>query len=89
MLAYGIAQAQAFRDGNRRTAYFAVRHFLEVNDLAWLSNPEVSDDMLARRLNQIVIRQSATGHIGSPNPIEALLARRFERGSRMREHTPD
>jgi death-on-curing protein len=35
-LAHGIAQSQAFRDGNRRTAYFAAQYFLAANGLGYL-----------------------------------------------------
>src|SRR5208282_3682992 len=30
-LAHGVGQAQAFEDGNKRTAYFLTQHFLEEN----------------------------------------------------------
>jgi prophage maintenance system killer protein len=37
LLAHGIAQAQAFVDGNRRTAYFATLSFLQANGYGHLS----------------------------------------------------
>ena len=46
LLAHGIAQAQAFRDGNRRTAYFATQAFLNANGLGYLSPESKSDHHL-------------------------------------------
>jgi prophage maintenance system killer protein len=43
LLAHGIAQAQAFVDGNRRTAYFATLSFLRANGYGHLS-PKAGDD---------------------------------------------
>lgn len=51
-LAYGIAYVQAFRDGNRRTAYFAALQLLTENDLGHLMAGE--DHMMARHLNRLV-----------------------------------
>ncbi|MGK2939139.1 MAG: Fic family protein [Solirubrobacteraceae bacterium] len=79
VLAHGIAQAQAFRDGNRRTAYFAVQAFLERHGLGYLSGED--DDMLARKLNQVVERQSlrAAGAPPGPEDFKDLLRRRLEK----------
>ena len=39
LLAIGISLAQAFVDGNKRTAYLALRVFLELNGLAFIGKP--------------------------------------------------
>src|SRR5437870_5204601 len=39
LLAVGISQAQAFLDGNKRTAYVALRTFLELNGLTFAGEP--------------------------------------------------
>ena len=39
LLAIGIAQAQAFIDGNKRTAYAALDTFLRLNDQAYTGRP--------------------------------------------------
>lgn len=39
LLAVGISQAQAFVDGNKRTAYFALVTFLYVNGYAFTGDP--------------------------------------------------
>jgi hypothetical protein len=82
LLAHGIAQAQAFRDGNRRTAFFATQAFLERHGLAHISVGE--DDMLVRRLNQVVNRQGRFGLLRPPGPdvFEELFLRR------LKERTP-
>jgi len=54
LLAYGIASAQAFCDGNRRTAYFATQSFLNENGCSFLTSQTTSDHSLARKLNQVV-----------------------------------
>lgn len=81
VLAHGIAAAQAFRDGNRRTAYWSVRRFLTANDLGHLSGDD--DHMLARRLNQIVERQS-TMRSGAPDlqSFQTLFTRRLAERTR-------
>ena len=58
-LAHGIAIRQAFRDGNRRTAYFATRLFLDLNGLAHVSPLGHADHMLVRYLNGSVKSQGA------------------------------
>ncbi|MEV4419738.1 hypothetical protein AB0L40_07145 [Patulibacter sp. NPDC049589] len=55
MLAFGIARSQSFRDGNRRTAYWAAHGFFEVNGLGHLMGTD--DHMVARYLNQMVEAQ--------------------------------
>jgi death-on-curing protein len=39
MLAIGISQAQAFVDGNKRTAYASLRAFLRMNGLRFTGRP--------------------------------------------------
>lgn len=43
-LAHGIGQAQAFEDGNKRTAYHVARVFLDQNGLGHVSPLDVHDD---------------------------------------------
>lgn len=78
-LAHGIAQAQSFRDGNRRTAYTATRVFLERHGLGYINID--NDFMLARHLNQVVERQSKLGLRRPPGPdkFEELFRRRLEK----------
>lgn len=77
LLAHGIAQAQSFRDGNRRTAFISTQAFLERHGFAYISVGE--DDMLARRLNQVVERQGKLGLRRPPGPevFERLFLRRL------------
>lgn len=77
LLAHGIAQSQSFRDGNRRTAFYATRVFLENHGLGYLSREE--DDMLTRYLNQVVERQGRFGFPRPPGPnkFEQLFLRRL------------
>jgi prophage maintenance system killer protein len=85
-LAHDIAEIQAFRDGNRRTAYFAAKAFLTANGCGDLSVSDGDDHMLARYLNQVVLNQAR----GRPTPstkqfvelFERRLARRWERKPR-------
>jgi len=80
-LAYGIASAQSFRDGNRRTAFFAVYAFLRENDLAYLMAPD--DRMVVRYLNQLVEDQGR----GRPQRVTPeRFADLFTR--RLRARTP-
>jgi death-on-curing protein len=39
LLAIGIAQAQAFMDGNKRTAYASLRVFLRINGVRYTGRP--------------------------------------------------
>ena len=39
LLAIGISQAQAFVDGNKRTAYASLDTFLRLNDVAFAGRP--------------------------------------------------
>lgn len=77
LLAHGIAQAQAFRDGNRRTAYWATHLFLDDAGFGHLMKQD--DHMVARYLNQVVENQSR----GRPGPTAetflALFSRRAEK----------
>lgn len=79
LLAHGIAQAQSFRDGNRRTAFIATQAFLERHDLVHISVGD--DDMLTRLLNQVVQRQGRFRLPRPPGPeaFEALFLRRLEK----------
>jgi prophage maintenance system killer protein len=77
LLAHGIAAAQGFRDGNRRTAYTITKRFLELNGLVHLSPPETPDHMLARYLNQVVVSQVRLYKVPGPEKFEALFLRRL------------
>jgi prophage maintenance system killer protein len=77
LLAHGIAQAQAFRDGNRRTAYFATQAFLQANGYGYLSPKTADDHTLARYLNQVVEGQA--GSPPGPEKFAALFLRRLRR----------
>ena len=81
-LAHGIAQAQSFFDGNRRTAYFATRRFLEVHGLGHLSRADTSDDMLVRRLNQVVDAQTKLKQSVGPGDFETIFLRRLARSAK-------
>lgn len=52
LLAVGIAQAQAFLDGNKRTAYTALDVFLRLNGMAFTGEPIA----LAEQLEQVATR---------------------------------
>jgi prophage maintenance system killer protein len=80
LLAHGIAQAQSFRDGNRRTAFISTQAFLERHGLAYISVGE--DDMLTRYLNQLVERQGWRRGLRrppGPDKFEDLFLRRLVR----------
>ncbi|MGH2352145.1 MAG: type II toxin-antitoxin system death-on-curing family toxin [Chloroflexota bacterium] len=70
LLAIGIAQAQAFVDGNKRTAFAAARAFLNVNDLRFTGDPIE----LAQQLEAVAEREGS---------LEAATGR-FERWLRER-----
>ncbi len=53
-LAFGIANGQAFLDGNRRTARAVTPTFLANNDLGHVSPVDKEDHSLARLLNRVV-----------------------------------
>jgi prophage maintenance system killer protein len=76
LLAHGIAQAQSFVDGNRRTAYFATLSFLQANGYGHLS-PAGDDHSLARYLNQVVEDQA--GDPPGPERFAKLFLRRLAR----------
>jgi prophage maintenance system killer protein len=76
-LAHGIAQAQAFVDGNRRTAYFATLSFLRANDFGHLSPTDGDDHSLARYLNQVVEDQGDKPP--GPEKFASLFSRRLAR----------
>jgi prophage maintenance system killer protein len=77
ILAHGIAQAQSFVDGNRRTAYFATLAFLRANGFGDLSPLDGDDHILARYLNQVVEAQA--GSSPGPEKFTQLFARRLRR----------
>lgn len=77
LLAHGIAEAQSFRDGNRRTAYFTSLSFLRVNGFGDLTPIEADDHALANLLNRVVDRP--IGSRPGPDRFEALFTRRLER----------
>jgi death on curing protein len=43
VLAEGLVGSHAWVDGNKRTTWVALRTFLDVNGLIWLTPPEVED----------------------------------------------
>lgn len=62
LLGVGISQAQAFLDGNKRTAYLALNTFLRMNGLAYAGEPLA----LARQFEQFAEQ--------SRNPADAIDA---------------
>lgn len=85
LLAHGIAQAQSFRDGNRRTAYIATKAFLEENGLGFLGPTGRPDHMLARHLNQVVDNPQHGRPAPGPDAFEKLFLRRLRSRSRSHE----
>jgi prophage maintenance system killer protein len=77
VLAHGIAEAQSFRDGNRRTAYFTSLSFLRANGFGDLTPVDADDHALAKLLNQVV--DNEIGSRPGPDRFEALFTRRLER----------
>jgi len=77
LLAHGIAHAQAFVDGNRRTAYFATLSFLQANGYGYLSPKSGDDHSLARYLNQVVEDQA--DNPPGPEKFARLFSRRQAR----------
>jgi len=77
LLAHGIAQAQSFRDGNRRTAFISTQAFLDRHGFAYISIGD--DDMLTRYLNQVVERQGRFFAPPAPGPdkFRELFLRRL------------
>jgi len=73
LLAIGVAQAQAFLDGNKRTAFAAADVFLRLNGLAFAGDPLE----LARQLEAIVTR--AGGLDEATDRFERWLRERIER----------
>lgn len=49
-IAHGVGAAQAFEDGNKRTAYHTARYFLHNNDYGYLSPVDADDEELADHL---------------------------------------
>lgn len=76
LLVHGIAQAQAFVDGNRRTAFFATQFFLHANGYGYLTSTTDSDNMLARYLNQVV--DAPPERRPGPEKFVELFSRRLE-----------
>ena len=77
ILAHGIAQAQGFRDGNRRTAYITTKAFLDENQLGFLGPTGRPDHMLVRYLNQVVDNPHKGRPAPGPEAFERLLLRRL------------
>lgn len=77
LLAHGIAQAQSFRDGNRRTAYLATKAFLDENGLGYLGPTGRPDHMLVRYLNQVVDNPHKSRPAPGPDAFEKLFLRRL------------
>ena len=67
LLAVGISQAQAFVDGNKRTAFATLDAFLWVNGWEYAANPME----LARQLEQVAT--PATDVAGATDAFEAWL----------------
>jgi len=78
LLVHGIAQAQGFRDGNRRTAYIATKSFLEESGLGFVGRASKPDHMLVRYLNQVVESQG-TRPAPDPQTFERFFLRRLRR----------
>lgn len=84
-LAHGIAQAQSFRDGNRRTAYIATKAFLDENGLGFLGPTGRPDHMLVRYLNQVVDNPQKGRPAPSHDTFERLFLRRLRSRRRPAE----
>lgn len=82
ILAHGIARAQSFRDGNRRTAYITTKSFLDENGLGGLGPTGKHDHMLTRYLNQVVDNPRKGGPVPGPEVFSQLFMRRFQKWSR-------
>lgn len=59
LLAVGISQAQAFIEGNKRTAYIAADAFLRLNALQYAGDPLDMSDQLTAVAEQVGDRQGA------------------------------
>jgi len=59
LLAVGISQAQAFIEGNKRTAYIAADAFLRLNGLRYAGDPLDMSDQLTTVAERIGDRQGA------------------------------
>lgn len=59
LLAVGISQAQAFVEGNKRTAYIAADAFLRLNGLRYAGDPLAMSDRLTDVAERIGDRQGA------------------------------
>jgi len=77
LLAHGIAAAQTFVDGNRRTAYFATLAFLDENGYADLSPRESDDHAVARHLSRVV--DAPFDRRPKPEDLVRLFTRRLKR----------
>lgn len=58
-LAIGISQAQAFFEGNKRTAFIAADAFLRLNGLQFAGDPLAMSDQLTAAAERIGDRQGA------------------------------
>jgi death-on-curing protein len=70
LLATGISQAQAFVDGNKRTAFAAMDVFLRINGLAYAGDPIE----LARQLELVAERTDSLA--GATDRFETWLRER-------------
>lgn len=59
LLAVGISQAQAFVEGNKRTAYIAADAFLRLNTLRYVGDPLEMSDRLTAVAERVGDRQGA------------------------------
>lgn len=76
LMAIGISQAQAFVDGNKRTAFLALDTFLTVNDFDFVGEPLE----LAKQLERVAERSSERD--AATDEFEAWLRERVEARSR-------
>jgi death-on-curing protein len=69
LLAVGISQAQAFLDGNKRTAYLALDTFLWINGTVFAGEPLE----LARHLEIVAERSAGGDREGATDDFEGWL----------------
>lgn len=59
LLAVGISQAQAFLDGNKRTAFAALDAFLDLNGIIFTGDPQEVNAQLTRVAERVGEREAA------------------------------
>lgn len=79
LLAIGISQAQAFLDGNKRTAFIATEVFLDLNGLSFTADPV----NLAQQLETVAARPDSLD--AATDRFEAWLR---ERGTPLQAEPP-